>query len=276
MTVVSCPRHRRRRRRSRAPTPSPITSDEQQADDPAGVGAHGGDSTQAPGVEARVPRRPRHSPTISGGSSRIVLGSGAFTTRPVRAARREARRRSRRAGRRRASGPGPRTSATPAHRLEPVAQPRPELAHPAQQRRVVDHVEGGQRGGRDQRARPRRSSRDRRAAACRRAPARRRRRRRAARRRAPSRWSSRRAAPGAARRPTAIPSSPSRSGSRRRPAARPAASQASRAAAITSSAITWTPASPWIGSSITAAVRSPTAARRASGSSRGTATKPGR
>ena len=35
------------------------------------------------------------------------------------------------------------------------------------------------------------------------------------------------------------------------------------------------PASPWIGSIITAAVRSPTAARSASGSSRGTGAKPG-
>ena len=71
-------------------------------------------------------------------------------------------------------------------------------------------------------------------------------------------------------------SAPSRSGPRRRRAAAPAASQASRAATSTSSAIGKTPASPWIGSIITAAVRSPTAARSASGSSRGTATKPAR
>ena len=56
--------------------------------------------------------------------------------------------------------------------------------------------------------------------------------------------------------------------------AAPTASHASRAATRTSSAIGKMPASPWIGSIITAAVRSLTAARRAAGSSRGTETKP--
>src|SRR5262249_15935507 len=56
----------------------------------------------------------------------------------------------------------------------------------------------------------------------------------------------------------------------------PAASQASRAAAIVSSPITCTPVSPWIGSSMTAAVRSPTPAPRAAPSFRGTGRNPGR
>ena len=54
----------------------------------------------------------------------------------------------------------------------------------------------------------------------------------------------------------------------------PVALQASRAATSISSEIGKIPASPWIGSIITAAVARPTAARSAAGSSRGTATKP--
>src|SRR3954470_4378276 len=52
-------------------------------------------------------------------------------------------------------------------------------------------------------------------------------------------------------------------------------SQASRAAASTSCSTGWMPDSPWMTSQITAAVSSLTAAARAAGSSRGTASKPG-
>ncbi len=56
--------------------------------------------------------------------------------------------------------------------------------------------------------------------------------------------------------------------------AAPTRSQAARAACSSSSLSTLTPVSPWIGSSSTAAVRSPTAASSAS-TSRGTGMKPG-
>jgi len=56
--------------------------------------------------------------------------------------------------------------------------------------------------------------------------------------------------------------------------AAPLRSQAARAAVSSSSERTLTPVSPWIGSSSTAAVCSPTAASSAAGS-RGTGTKPG-
>ncbi len=56
----------------------------------------------------------------------------------------------------------------------------------------------------------------------------------------------------------------------------PVRSHASRAAAITSSGTGWIPDSPWIGSSMTAAVLSLTASASASASSRGTGRNPGR
>ena len=163
------------------------------------------------------------------------------------------------------SSPSPRTSATPA-----IAA---ERARRAARRRVrafvdealaLDRVEHGQRGGGDRRAAAERASRGRRAGS-RRRPRRRPARRSAARPprplasvtasgRTPSRWK---------REPRAA-CGRRRSAPRRAPAARRARSHSARAAARNAGVSGQTPPSPCTGSSSTAAVCGPTAARSAS------------